>query len=185
MDFSTKKERINYYDAIKLISLDNTLKLNNNQNVSREYDLNRIFRGYSRKFYTPLHVVYTLPLQDVLTAYFDDLFENMDPDQLEDMRIELIKSEEDKAKEKAAEEDHEAEDLQILEQMSREAEESAKKIEALTKSGVRPLVNNRMEAPMGNPLLEDLKKMPEIKMSFVSPAELEEQMDKDSLGLLD
>lgn len=185
MSFFTKKENINYFDAIQLISLDNTLKLKNNKPTSREYDFNRIFRGYSRKFYTPLHVVYTLPLHQVLTAYFDDLFENMENEDLEEARIDLLKSEAERAKEAENAEANDNSDFELLEQMAKEAESSAKLVSEMAQKGIKPLINNRAEPSLGNPLLEQPKLMPDIKMKFISESEMSKTLENDSLGLLD
>ena len=40
--------------------------------------LRRIFRFYSKHFATPLHLVPQLPLEDVLRAYFEELFDSLD-----------------------------------------------------------------------------------------------------------
>lgn len=41
-----------------------------------EYNIRYIFRWFSREFSTPLHVVETLPLEDVLTHYYECLYED-------------------------------------------------------------------------------------------------------------
>lgn len=42
-----------------------------------EYNIRYIFRWFSREFSTPLHVVETLPLEDVLTHYYECLYEDL------------------------------------------------------------------------------------------------------------
>jgi hypothetical protein len=65
--------------------------------------LRRVFRHYSRAFSTPLHLVYELPLEDVLLAFFEDIFENMDEEDREE-RIEwLLMSENERAEHKDGE----------------------------------------------------------------------------------
>lgn len=44
---------------------------------SPEYEIRRIFRAYSKRFHTPLHAVYELPLSFVLEHYFEDVYEDM------------------------------------------------------------------------------------------------------------
>lgn len=51
--------------------------------------LSRVFRFYSKNFSTPLHLVPQLPLEDVLRAYFEELFESLDEEDREE-RIEWL-----------------------------------------------------------------------------------------------
>jgi hypothetical protein len=51
--------------------------------------LRRIFRFYSKHFATPLHLVPQLPLEDVLRAYFEELFASFDEEDREE-RIEWL-----------------------------------------------------------------------------------------------
>lgn len=59
--------------------------------------LRKIFRLYSKTFATPLHIVRCLPIEDVLMAFFEDIFENMS-DEDRDERIDwLLMSPEERA----------------------------------------------------------------------------------------
>lgn len=51
--------------------------------------LRRVFRYYSKNFATPLHLVAQLPLEDVLRAFFEDVFESMSEEDREE-RIEWL-----------------------------------------------------------------------------------------------
>jgi hypothetical protein len=179
------KEVINYYDAIQLISLNNLLNLQADKPTDKEYDLNRIFRIYSKKYSTPLHVVRTLPIHDILTAYFDDLFEDLEPERLEEIRVDLLKSAADREKEKQTEDWDDSDIEEFLNKTTAEAVEIDKKIKEILDSGVKPLISQKADVPLGNPLL-DTKPLPNIKMTFISPEEMERQLNRDSsLGLLD
>jgi hypothetical protein len=46
-----------------------------------EYVLRYIFRWYSKAFATPLHIVDTLPLDDVLQHYFECSYEGLEPEE--------------------------------------------------------------------------------------------------------
>lgn len=64
--------------------------------------LRRVFRFYSRTFSTPLHEVERLPLEDVLRAFYEEVFDQMDEEAREE-RIEwLLMTPEERA------EDHDA-----------------------------------------------------------------------------
>lgn len=60
-----------------------------------DYMVRRIFRWYSQVFHTPLHVVGELPLEDVLQAYYESLYEQMDEEKLEPIRLKLSTTEEE------------------------------------------------------------------------------------------
>ncbi len=51
--------------------------------------IRRVCRFYSRTFHTPLHLVRELPLEDVLLAYFEELFEGLSEEDREE-RIEFL-----------------------------------------------------------------------------------------------
>lgn len=53
------------------------------KNPDDEYYTRFVFRWYSKTFHTPLHMVADIPMVDILTAYYEEMFENMEPDQLE------------------------------------------------------------------------------------------------------
>ena len=180
---TSKKEKIDYFEAIQLISLSNLYNLRADKATSREYDFNRIFRSYSVKFHTPLYQVLQLPIHHVLTAYFDDLFESMDPDQIDEVREDLLKSAEEREADREAADSDEVELDEVLNNVAKEAQAMATKVEAMVKSGTKPLINNKGEVPLENPLVQ--QKKPDIKMTFLSEAQMQEQLNKDSLGLLD
>ena len=51
----------------------------------------RVSRWYSKTFATPLHLVDDLPRLDVLQAYYEDLYENLEDDKLHLELEELLK----------------------------------------------------------------------------------------------
>ena len=46
-------------------------------NGTGEYNIRYIFRWYSKEFHTPLHVVETIPMEDILQNYFECNYERM------------------------------------------------------------------------------------------------------------
>ena len=148
--------------------------------------MGRICRYYAKKYNTPLwETMYELPLHHVLTAYFDDLFEGMEDDALEDARLDLLKTQEQRAKEKDDKDIEEVDIFELMKDTAKEAEALTKKMADMVASGMKPLLSNKAEAPLGNPLLDTPKKMPDIRMKFLSEAQMEAALNKDSLGLLD
>lgn len=86
---------------------------------SPEFILREIMRAYSERFHTPLHVVETLPLHDVLQhhyeALYSDLAANDDPNVKETLRLELERLSLD--------------DYRLKQLMEREARKAAEDIE--------------------------------------------------------
>lgn len=62
--------------------------------------LRRIFRQYSKSFSTPLHLVSELPIEDVLLAVFEDMFENMDEEDRDERIAWLLKTPEERLADK-------------------------------------------------------------------------------------
>lgn len=56
------------------------IALANVADPTTEYFYRYMCRWYSKTFHTPLHVVFTLPFQDVALAYFEEGYESMDED---------------------------------------------------------------------------------------------------------
>lgn len=86
---------MDFFKAIQLRSLRNVV-------VDGDYDyrLRQIFRWYSKNFHTPLHVVDELPLDHVLTSFFEDKYEDLDEDEaLEEIRTLTETEEERRARE--------------------------------------------------------------------------------------
>lgn len=61
-----------YVRQLKLIAMSNVV------DQPSEYAIRQIFRWYSERFHTPLHLVEDLQFEDVLQTYFECQFEEMD-----------------------------------------------------------------------------------------------------------
>jgi hypothetical protein len=86
--------------------------------------LRRIFRWYSKTFSTPLHIVDDLPLEDILQAYFEDMYENMEAPLLE---AEIATMSMSPAERKALGEEEEEEEEDFLDMIAQEiAKENTK-----------------------------------------------------------
>lgn len=70
-------------EAIRIIALRDVWLRHIDKADDADYNRRKIFRWYSSRFATPLHVVETLPLLDVLRSYWEDRYESLDPDDLE------------------------------------------------------------------------------------------------------
>jgi len=87
----------------QLIAAARTLALrevvNSRRHPPREgdpgYPLRKIFRWYAKTFFTPIHEVEELPLYDVLQAYFESTFEDLDHEALDIEVADLVETDEE------------------------------------------------------------------------------------------
>lgn len=86
--------------ALQLKALRNVMC----DSADRDYHLRFIFRWYSKTFHTPLHEVQSLPIVDVLTAYFEERFENFNEEDLRQEKVRLTETEQEKKEREAREE---------------------------------------------------------------------------------
>lgn len=187
-----QRPSLNFFNALRLVALRDVLK------EPSDYHLRHIFRWYSRNFHVPLPDVADLPMEDVLTNFYEAKYEDMDADQREDERLLLIQSDEERQK-RAMDEDRDAYDTHEFE---REAEELAKEQQAAkAKKGrderddklIVPDLPSGMKLPtmmpdsgidpLEPPPLKPGQKLPGgISMKFVSDADLQrliQEADED------
>lgn len=92
-----------------------------------DYFLRRIFRWYSKTFATPLHAVYELPLDDILTHYWESQYEDMEDDERETTIIRLRESDEDRRLREGKEQEEQDSDAEWLRQVEQEEQERLKR----------------------------------------------------------
>lgn len=108
--------------------------LNAIQNPDYDAFLRRIFRWYSKTFHTSLPEVEEIPIVEVLTSYYEEVYEKMEDSDIKQEKIKLLMSPEEWAKKLQQEE---VEDLAFI-----EAIKSKKKVE-----GVKVPVSDKPELP--------------------------------------
>jgi len=122
------------FNAIELLALrDVWFARQRRPGVSADFHVRRIFREYSQKFFTPLHEVYELPIDFVVTAWIEDIYEDFkDEDLLKEVQN-LIKTEEQLLAERRREDESDA-DMWLLEKDIKQSEGAAKKLEDAVKA---------------------------------------------------
>ncbi len=152
------------------------IAFNEVRSQSAAYKLRSVYRWYSARFATPLHMVKRLPFSDVLTAYFEDQFENLDAEEMEEERLRLIETEDQRIARIAAEEAEASAEVDF--QAFAEAE--AKRLETTQipkQEAVRPIQHpHRKEAPEA-PEFADAPATPippDITVKFVDDGFFEE-----------
>jgi len=162
-------DNIEYFKALKLICLKSVLQ------PDGEYRIREIFRWYSKTFHTPLHEVGDLPLEDILIAYFESMYENMEEEMLEEHKKMLLESDEQRLKRELEEESEEIQTKKFMAEAEKQQIEKQKKKSKtkLTKetAPVKPSIKAVEEAP------------PEVKIQFVDNSEdFEAELEKQSIG---
>lgn len=164
-----------------------------------DYVLRFIFRWYSREFKTSLAEVEAMPLEEVLTHFFECRYENMDDDALEEEEKLLCETASERlARETLAAVDAEADDdffKEAVANIKQGPAGPAGKRKRLDEAAIDPDLGRSVLLPvMGeklpqsfqdviNDLDPKLKEVPaDVKMQFVSDDELSGLDDWDVMG---
>lgn len=142
--------------------------------------LRSIFRWYSRTFHTPLHLVEELPVDDVLSAYYEESYEGMNDEERKRETAELLETPEQKKIRLRQKDEERAEAFEFARIAAEEErrKEDRKRLADLKPEGAKPLaVQKTPEASLPKPL-KDLKELPpDIEMKFVDDAEFEKEIE--------
>jgi hypothetical protein len=169
---------MNHYDALKLLALRAVMK------PDADAHFRSICRWYSITFHTPLHLVDDLPEEDILTAYYERTYEEMEePDREELLRVMLMTEEEKKIK--ARQKDvEEAEAFEFTRRLA--AEEKARVAKAKLVE-VKPVdrkpsmlsAADRRESrlPQEKPVVPFEKLEPDVNIKFMDAADFEKELE--------
>lgn len=154
---------MNKYEALRLVALQGAYKPDAESNVRF------VLRWYSKTFHTPLHEVYELPLEDVWLAYYEERYQALEKEDLDEEVSKALESPEARNEREMEDEAEKASSLEF-----------AKMSEAMNK--VSKVVDKVKET------IDHLKKVPEaalppvpvmeenIQMEFIDPDEMEKLM---------
>jgi hypothetical protein len=142
-----------------------------------DYFIRKVFRWYSKEFSTPLHEVLELPLDDVLTHYWESQYEQMDDDEIVAAIKRLRETEEERKAREAKEQDAVGADEAWLRQVEQEEQQRIANKAAPAPAAPRP-AHQRAEKESQLPDYVD-KPLEGFKVNFVNdPREIEELMKK-------
>jgi hypothetical protein len=152
----------------------------------REYFLRRVMRWYSKTFFTPLAQVEDIPLEDLLQTFYEEEYGAMDPESLDAIKEELLRTDEERYQQILDEEADEAEMFEMGKMIA--ADEARKRLEA-KKAKAESISDLKQQKPG----LITAKEMPEmdlpvakvrsdkapegISMSFVDEADFEAELE--------
>lgn len=117
------------YKCLENICISNYL------DTSNDYLFNKVCREYSKVFHTPLHIVHTLPLIDVMKAFLEERLDSMSYNEVYDLFLKNNMPE--------VLEEEEASDEEFAKQMHKWAVDREKKKEE-NKAKTSPPINQSM-----------------------------------------
>lgn len=121
----------NTIDLLQMIRLQ---ALHDKLHPDEDATYRKIFRWYSKTFHTPLYLVAELPLLEVLQCYFDNMFEEMEPEHLEYEIEQSLKTPEQIAAEKA-------EKISSLDKLQKEDDDFFNQVSAEAGKLLAPQIN--------------------------------------------
>lgn len=144
---------MSFVESIRLLAMQAVL------DSDPDYQLRSVLRWYSREFHTPLSEVYDIPIDEVIEAFYECKYEDMDDGQRNFEIGELLKTNQAVVEAKKKEDADEVDDVAFLQKVMEEA-----------KSVVipKPEPQKPIEAP------------PDISMSFDSNLDID-ALDRDSM----
>jgi len=177
-------------EAVQLIALRDVWLRHIDKADDPDYNRRKIFRWYSSRFSTPLHVVETLPLLDVLRSYWEDCYESLDADDLEAAVRQAALSDEERKKLDEKDDVGELEFDALAAAVSAGAYgnlATAKGAPAPPKPGPKgPRRSTLKEAELAPKIdIKDLEKLPETISIKFSDDDADFDMEGDGLGILE
>jgi len=153
---------MSWINDLKALAMQSVLK------EDLDYLLRDIFRWYSKEFVTPLHVVETLPLEDVLRHYYEVKYAELsEHERLEEIDRLLLTEEALRIRK----EQEDADDADAFEYAK--AAEKVEKSKAQAKEDLKP----RVEPEATLPKLKDMKELPQdMEITFI-----DDNVDPDAL----
>lgn len=177
------RKKLGLVKAARLLALKAVLFPDEN------YYLRRVFRWYSRTYHTPLHIVPDLPLEDILEAYYEHVYEEVvaedEPGKIEQAIRELIETEEERIKREMEEESQDIVTEDFLRKVMAEEEIKRRKkagsIEEIDKTQKPALTTDSANKA---PIAPDLDELPDIKIIYDDSEDIKKMGDWDISGEL-
>lgn len=153
------------YEALRLIALGGAYKPDSESNVRY------VMRWYSKTFYTPLHEVYELPLDDIWLAFYEERYQALEREDLEAEVAKTLESPEARAEREMADETEKASTMEFAKMSESMAKVAtlANKIKETMEAGDKAPASIPETAP---PVIEE-----NIQMEFVDDEEMKKLMD--------
>ena len=172
---------MDYYKHLRIIALNSVIS------PDEPYLIRKIVRWYSKTFSTPISVVEEIPLEHILTAYYESEFEDKKEEELEQIIQDMFADDVDNRKEEMAEEKRAVEDYEFLKALKEEQRLNPKKdlkgsLNDLVKASKK--LTNAFNSVKANreTILPEADSLPSnVSISFSD--DLEEEIERHDLSL--
>lgn len=154
---------MNKYEALRLVALQGAYKPDAESNVRY------VMRWYSKTFHTPLHQVYDLPLEDVWLAFYEERYQAMEEEALNDEVAKALESPEARHEREMEDEAEKASALEFA-KMSESTNKTAKTVDKVAET-LSHVKTPEATLPPAVPVMEE-----NIQMEFIDPEEMEKLM---------
>lgn len=156
---------MNKHECIRLIALKGAVKPDYESNV--RYAM----RWYSKTFHTPLHIVYSLPLDDIWLAFYEERYQDLSQEELqEEVRLALESPEAQREREMSMYRS-EAEEVEFMKMAEKSNANLNKTLEKVTQA-VKTLESMAPVSLPEAPVIEE-----GIEMTFLDESELEKMLN--------
>lgn len=153
------------YESIKVIALKNVLKPN------EEYYLRKVYRWYSKTFHTPLDQCFDIPLETVLTCFYEERFEGMDEEELQEELQNSIETEESRKAREETEEQDKISEYELI-KMSETANPNSVPEAVKQLNETLNLISNDLKSMQSDPL--------DIDINFETDENFQKLIEKES-----
>lgn len=143
-----------------------------------------ICRWYSITFHTPLHLVEELPEDDVLVAYYEKTYEDMEDQEREDLLKALLETPEEKKRKALAKDIENAEAFEFsrrlaAEEKARVAKEKLAEVKPVERKPSMLSAADRRESrlPQEKPAVPFEKLEPDVSIKFVDSLDFERELE--------
>lgn len=171
------------YRAIRLLAMRSVIR------PSQADLVDRIYRWYSRTYFTPLEAAYEIPQEEVLRIYFEDRYLEMKELELEQEKAELLETEEDRQARILQEEERAYEADEFARMVAQEEQDKARA--KATSAELKPVHDPGSPfapaPPKNEALLGAVEKeanlpsmapiLPNITMTFIDEEELQKEIE--------
>lgn len=170
---------IDYFSSLRLLAIRAV------QKPDADSNLRYIHRWYSKTFHTPLHIVSELDPEDVLTAFYETTYEDMEDNERNQEIAELLETDAERTKRLRAKDEARADSFEFAKFTAEEErrKEDRKRLKDLElKDSRRPFQQAVPETSLPRTPLKDLKELPpDIEMKFTSAETFDELLEDDNM----
>lgn len=135
--------------------------------TTRDYTLRHIIRWYSKTFSTPVPQVETFPIEEILTAYYEEMYEGMTEEALLEEKAELLMTDEERETVRLEDDEDDALSYEMEKEEEKKKQKATGFPKALPSKNIAPVDKPVPIAKMASQESSlPIPVMPEMSMTF-------------------